>query len=119
MKRFAVFVAVAVALAGCGTGSGSGEVTSADVTEKPSNASASNPATAAVWPSDVAIHRNAAGEVECPIMKDAVKSPDGKKFQDYNGKRYYFCCDGCPEAFAKDPAQYAEKKDEKVKPTDG
>ncbi|MBS1716061.1 MAG: YHS domain-containing protein [Armatimonadetes bacterium] len=52
-------------------------------------------------------------------MKDAVKSPDGKKFQDYHGKRYYFCCDGCPESFAKEPDKYAEKNDEKVKPTDG
>jgi len=104
---------------GCGSGGGSGEVTSADVTEPAPKTASQGETKAAAWPTDVAIHRNAAGEVECPVMKDAVKSPDGKKFQDYHGKRYYFCCDGCPESFAKEPDKYAEKNDEKVKPTDG
>jgi YHS domain-containing protein len=29
-------------------------------------------------------------------------------FADYKGKRYYFCCAGCPKEFKKDPAKYAK-----------
>jgi len=29
-------------------------------------------------------------------------------YADYKGKRYFFCCGGCPAAFKKDPAKYAK-----------
>ena len=66
--------------------------------------------TAAAWPTEVKIHKNEKGEVVCPIMKDAIASPDkAVGFQDYEGVRYYFCCNMCPEKFKSDPKQYAEK----------
>ena len=65
---------------------------------------------AANWPKDIKIHRNAKGDVECPVMKSVVASPEkAVDFQDYKGVRYYFCCDGCPEPFKADPQKYAEK----------
>ena len=27
--------------------------------------------------------------------------------REYEGKKYYFCCTGCPEKFDKDPKRYA------------
>lgn len=51
-------------------------------------------------------------EVACAVMKagkvniaDATKK---KMFADHKGKRYFFCCAGCPEEFAKNPAKYAK-----------
>ncbi|MBS1723836.1 MAG: YHS domain-containing protein [Armatimonadetes bacterium] len=42
-------------------------------------------------------------------MHTSIASPDKTVgFQDYNDKRYYFCCDMCPETFRKNPALYAE-----------
>jgi len=29
-------------------------------------------------------------------------------YADYNGRRYFFCCGGCPQSFAKNPAKYAK-----------
>lgn len=44
-----------------------------------------------------------------PTMKvkiaDATKS---KMFADYKGRRYFFCCAGCPGAFKANPAKYAK-----------
>jgi len=43
----------------------------------------------------------------CPIMP---KQPISKKiFADYNGKRIYFCCQGCLSAFKKDPEKYMKQ----------
>ena len=39
---------------------------------------------------------------------DPVKATKDGMFADYKGRRYYFCCAGCPEAFKKDPAKYAK-----------
>jgi YHS domain-containing protein len=51
-------------------------------------------------------------EIKCAVMtesavniKDATKT---KMFADYKGRRYFFCCGGCPAAFKKDPAKYAK-----------
>jgi YHS domain-containing protein len=51
-------------------------------------------------------------EVACPIMaknKVNIKAATAKKmYADHKGRRYFFCCAGCPEAFKKDPAKYAK-----------
>lgn len=39
----------------------------------------------------------------CPVMGGAI---DRSIYADANGKRVYFCCNGCPSAFKKDPAKY-------------
>ncbi len=52
-------------------------------------------------------------EVPCIVMPShKVKIADatkGKMFADYKGRRYFFCCAGCPGAFKADPAKYAKK----------
>lgn len=51
-------------------------------------------------------------EARCAVMKDnKVNIADATKkkmFADHKGKRYFFCCAGCPEAFAKNPAKFAK-----------
>jgi YHS domain-containing protein len=39
----------------------------------------------------------------CPIMGGAINK---SVYTDYNGKRVYFCCKGCPETFLKEPDKY-------------
>jgi YHS domain-containing protein len=51
-------------------------------------------------------------EVHCAVMTDKtvnVKDATQKNmFADYKGKRYFFCCGGCPTAFKKDPKKFAK-----------
>jgi YHS domain-containing protein len=54
-------------------------------------------------------YTNEKGELICPVLGEVIPSADkAAGFQDYEGKRYYFCCAGCPETFAKEPAKYAK-----------
>jgi YHS domain-containing protein len=55
----------------------------------------------------------AAVQTECPIM-DGMKI-NKSVYVDYEGKRVYFCCAGCPNMFKKDPAKHMKKlKDQGV-----
>lgn len=45
-------------------------------------------------------------QTTCPVMGGKI---DKAIFADYDGKRIYFCCKGCPAEFAKDPAKYVKK----------
>ena len=45
-------------------------------------------------------------QTTCPIMGESVNH---KIFVDYQGQRIYFCCNGCPAAFNKDPEKYMKK----------
>jgi len=45
--------------------------------------------------------------VTCPVSGKTVKKSEAKGPYVYMGKTYYFCCDGCREAFIKDPEKYA------------
>lgn len=42
----------------------------------------------------------------CPVMGGAI---DRSLFADHEGKRIYFCCAGCSEAFEKAPRMYLKK----------
>lgn len=50
--------------------------------------------------------------VKCPVMRgstvDIAKATKAKMFADYKGRRYFFCCPGCPQAFKSNPAKYAK-----------
>jgi len=50
--------------------------------------------------------------IHCAVMPDdevvIAKATKDKMYQDYKGRRYFFCCTGCPSAFAKNPAKYAK-----------
>jgi len=48
----------------------------------------------------------AKAQATCPVMGAAINK---NIYVDYNGKRVYFCCNGCPEAFKKDPEKYIKK----------
>ena len=39
---------------------------------------------------------------------DVAKATKSHMFTDYKGRRYFFCCDGCPQTFKKNPAKYAK-----------
>ncbi len=58
---------------------------------------------------DLVAYSNEKGELICPVLGDVIASADAAVgHQDYEGKRYYFCCAGCPEKFAADPEKYAK-----------
>jgi len=42
----------------------------------------------------------------CPVLGGNI---DKKVYVDYQGKRIYFCCPGCPAEFKKDPEKYLKK----------
>ncbi len=45
----------------------------------------------------------------CPVEKEAIKGyASAGSYRDYNGVRYFFCCNGCPQQFDKKPADYAK-----------
>jgi YHS domain-containing protein len=48
-----------------------------------------------------------AGEqTTCPVMGNPI---DKNIFIEYQGKKVYFCCNGCPDVFKADPAKYIAK----------
>ena len=48
-----------------------------------------------------------AGEqTTCPVMGGAINKDI---FVEYQGKKVYFCCNGCPDVFKADPAKYLAK----------
>jgi YHS domain-containing protein len=49
------------------------------------------------------------GRLACPVMGDIVDSPaEATSHADYQGVRYYFCCDSCEKRFAADPEAFAD-----------
>ena len=50
--------------------------------------------------------------IRCAVVPgdkvDIKKATADKRFADYKGRRYFFCCEGCPAKFKKDPAKYAK-----------
>jgi len=77
-------------LAGCGEGSSLGH----DHSAAP-NAAATAPANS---------------QTTCPILGGKINKAI---FADYQGKRVYFCCAGCPAEFNKDPAKYVKALEDK------
>ena len=65
-------------------------------------------ATAAVMVSEFA--QKAPKEIACAVMGshkvNIEKATKAKMFADYKGKRYFFCCEGCPAEFKKNPAKF-------------
>jgi len=45
----------------------------------------------------------------CPVMGGKANP---NIYADYQGQRVYFCCQGCPGVFQKDPAKYLNKQKE-------
>jgi YHS domain-containing protein len=91
-----------ISLLGCGRNDTAAQGASSD----PSAAAATAPAATA--PDAKA----PVGTVQtcCPVMGGKINK---KIFADYQGKRVYFCCGGCPAVFAKDPAKYVKALEDK------
>lgn len=54
---------------------------------------------------------NEKGELVCPVSGDVIPSKESASgFEDYKGKRYYFCCASCPPQFKENPEKFAEGK---------
>ena len=53
-------------------------------------------------------------ELPCPVMPshkvNIATATKTKMFADYKGRRYFFCCGGCPGAFKANSAKYAKKE---------
>jgi len=45
-------------------------------------------------------------QTNCPVMGGTINKDI---YADYEGKRVYFCCQGCIPEFQKDPAKYFQK----------
>ncbi len=66
----------------------------------------------------VAVHAGLGGQkkkpaktkIHCPVMKnslvDIAKATKSKMFSDYKGRRYFFCCAGCPSVFKANPEKF-------------
>ncbi len=54
--------------------------------------------------------------LHCAVMKgnpvNIAKASKAKMYADYKGRRYFFCCGGCPEMFKANPEKY--KKSESI-----
>lgn len=46
------------------------------------------------------------GQTLCPVGGEKI---DLAVFTEYQGKRVYFCCEGCIEPFKKEPEKYVKK----------
>ncbi|MBL7141184.1 MAG: YHS domain-containing protein [Planctomycetes bacterium] len=93
-------VLLAGVLAGCGNGE---PEPPAGEPEKP----AATPSGEAAAPPAQAI-----AQKTCPVMGSPINP---EIYVDYQGRRIYFCCAGCPETFTKDPETYIAKVDEQLK----
>lgn len=53
-----------------------------------------------------------AKKIHCAVTHDEMDvavATKKKMYADYKGKRYFFCCNGCPQAFKKNPEKYVAK----------
>lgn len=50
--------------------------------------------------------------VTCAVSGEVMKKSEAKATLEYQGKTYYFCCEGCKEKFAQEPEKYIQKKAE-------
>ncbi len=48
----------------------------------------------------------AGSQTTCPVMGRKI---DKSLYEDYQGKRVYLCCPGCPKMFQADPEKYMKK----------
>jgi YHS domain-containing protein len=56
--------------------------------------------------------------IACAVMPankvNIATATKGHMYADYKGKRYFFCCGGCPAAFKANPAKYAKAASIKI-----
>jgi YHS domain-containing protein len=50
-------------------------------------------------------------QIKCAVQGyeiSVAQATKDKMFTDYKGKRYFFCCNGCPQEFKANPAKFAK-----------
>jgi len=52
---------------------------------------------------DAGVQLEQTPQTRCPVMGGKINE---KFFTEYDGRKIYFCCPGCPAKFEKDPAKY-------------
>ena len=45
-------------------------------------------------------------QTTCPVMGDKINK---EIYEDYKGKRVYFCCNDCPKSFKDNPEKFMKK----------
>jgi len=72
-------------------------------------------------PPSAAVDTEMTAQTVCPVMGGPI---DKSFYTDYEGRRVYFCCQACVDAFKKDPQKYlknlpaADKLDQKTSAPD-
>ena len=59
-------------------------------------------------PSSFASKPAAGTMAKCPVTGEVFKIGEKTRFAEHGGRWYAFCCPGCGNDFAKDPAKYAK-----------
>lgn len=93
-----IFAATMCALIGCGS----------ETADSDQDTAAQGSASGTDVSLEPVAYTNADGELICPVMGSVTTKETAVGHADHNGKRYYFCCDGCPQAFSADPEKYAQ-----------
>ncbi len=98
---------LAIAAGGCGEAPSDTKATTTEPT--PASGNGGQPdVKGEVIPVDFT---NDQGKVVCPVMGTAMDDKSkAVGHQDYEGKRYYFCCGDCPSKFEANPAKYSDGK---------
>jgi len=95
----------AALLTGCGKPEPEGRApASAPATQK------AEPAKGLAQPDE---ERAQIAQTVCPVTGGNINP---NIYVDHNGRRIYFCCDGCDDAFQKHPAKYLERLDKQLRP---
>ena len=70
---------------------------------------------ALVLPRLTAEEKDKLNGAKCPVA--GTKAAKEDQSAEYRGAKVYFCCGGCPEAFAKDKAKYSTKANHQLAQT--
>ena len=102
MKKLFFVLTAAVILAGC-----TAEKTAAPAANADNGGAIKSAAPAAEALKSRAPKADELGkDVVCPVMGTKFKVNKTTQVFDYKGKAYYMCCNGCPQAFSKNPEKY-------------
>ncbi|MCH8273811.1 MAG: YHS domain-containing protein [Armatimonadetes bacterium] len=108
----ATFLAGALALGGCSgdNGDGNGNGNGGNGTEDSTSTSPANGNDGTFEGEVIPVaFTNEEGQIVCPMMGTVMASAEEAfDHEDFDGKRYYFCCGVCPENFRADPEKYKD-----------
>jgi YHS domain-containing protein len=109
LKNIVIFVVVAVLsvsiLSGC-SGDKKEDDSSTPKTEQDNTTT--KPEVEGMGETETIAFTNKDGKIVCAVMGTELASEkDAVNYSDFEGVRYYFCCDGCKPLFDANPEKYA------------